>query len=96
MWTGIIVRSCGTRLQSMIFGRIIISSNLPSTHLSRKSGPYLEYDPKKDVKHLRNRATSGKQTDMLHFSRYGRLSARVIPEIFPFVVKSDGTRLKTA
>ena len=96
MATGIIVRSCGTRVQSRFFGRRLIFSNLVSTDMTRKSGPYLEYNPEMDVEYLGNRATSDEQSETLHFSKYCQLPARVIPDIFPFVVKSDGTRLATA
>ena len=54
------------------------------------------YDPRMDVEHLGNQATSGTQNDEnLHFSRYSRLPTTDILDIFPFIVKSDGTHLAT-
>ena len=97
MATGIIVRSCETRVLLRFFGRRLIFTNLQlvSTHMTRKSGPYLEYNPEMDVEYLGNQATSDEQSETLHFSKYCQVPARVIPDIFPFIVKSDGTRLET-
>ena len=63
--------------------------------MSVKSGPYLEYSPEWDVEYLGEAVASNSLNNKLHLSRYSHVLARAIPDIFPCVVKSDGTSLPT-